>query len=246
MKNIQNWHDIDWKKVYNKVKTLQANLVEEYKKVENKKSRMKKVFELQRKLITSFEARALAIRKVYTNSGGKTPGIDGRIWRNPEGRFKAIQELLVIVRNPKAYKASPLKRVQIPKPGGDKRNLGIPSIMDRAVQAVYYLAVDPIVECQSDPDSYGFRKYRSAQDAINRLRTLLDKKHSSEWILETDIEKCFDKIDHKYIIENTPICNKNILIQWLKSGVKVSGQVIETTEGTPQGGIISPMLCNLT
>lgn len=193
-----------------------------------------------------FGTRALAVRKVVTNQGGKTPGIDNQIWDTPESRFKAIGKLGVIVAKPHLYVASPVKRVYIPKPGTkERRPLGIPTLTDRAVQALYHMAVDPVVECYSDPNSYGFRSYRSAQDAITTLRSLLDKAVSPQWVFETDIAKCFDKIDQRFLIENTPICDKSVLSQWLESGVQIGGQREDVVEGTPQGGIISPMLCNV-
>lgn len=196
--------------------------------------------------MTSFSACAVAVRRVVTNQGGKTPGIDGVVWNSPEKKFEAIQQVLAITRNPKSYKASPVKRVLIPKPGtSEMRPLGIPTMIDRAVQAVYHMAIDPVVEVHSDPNSYGFRKYRSTHDAITTLRTLLDKPHSARWILETDVAKCFDKIDHGFLMEHTPIADRNVLEQWLQSGVMEQGKFSESTEGTPQGGIISPMLCNV-
>ena len=109
-----------------------------------------------------------------------------------------------------------MKRVLIPKPGSktdfrEKRPLGIPTLDDRMVQAVYHLAVDPVVEQMSDINSFGFRKFRSTQDAVNYLRNYMDKKYSPRWILEADISKCFDRIDHEFLMNNTPICDKHVL-----------------------------------
>jgi RNA-directed DNA polymerase len=239
--NTMNWHAVDWKRAYEYILSIQEQLV-----VAAEEGNWKLVYNQQRRLVTSFSACAVAVRRVVTNQGGKTPGIDGVIWSSPERKFKAILELQAITRQPKAYKASPVRRVMIPKPGtSEMRPLGIPTMIDRAVQAVYHMAVDPIVELQSDPNSYGFRKYRSTHDAITTLRTLLDKPHSAKWILETDVAKCFDKIDHKFLMENTPIADKCVLEQWLRSGVMYQGKFSDITEGTPQGGIISPMLCNV-
>jgi len=241
-KHPNDWQEIDWKSVNKFVEEIQEEIV----KAELTND-INKVYKLQRKLVTTIAGRALAIRRVVTNQGGKTGGVDDEVWKTPEQRFRAIEELGKITREPKKYKAKPVRRVYIPKPGtSEKRPLGIPTMMDRAVQAVYHLAVDPVVECRSDPNSYGFRKYRSTQDAITTLRSLLDKKVSPEWIFETDVAKCFDRIDHPFLMKNTPICDKNVLEQWLKSGIQI-GKVLEySTEGTPQGGVISPMLCNVT
>ena len=207
---------------------------------------MKLVYKLQNQLVCSFEGRAISIRRILTNTGGKTPGIDNIAWKNPTDAFKAIEELGTITKNPNKYKSSPLKRVMIPKSNSTElRPLGIPTLKDRAVQAVYHMAVDPVVETRSDFNSYGFRTGRSQHDAIAYIRSWLDKSYSPEYILETDIAKCFDKICHDFIMNNTPICHKHILKEWLKSGYIFEGEYYDTTEGTPQGGIISPMLCNV-
>ena len=175
------------------------------------KDNMKEVYRLQEVIVISFEGRALAIRRVVTSSGGKTPGVDNIIWDTPKARFHAIKELGLITKNPSSYKSSPLKRVMIPKNNSTElRPLGIPTIMDRAVQAVYHLAIDPVVEVRSDPNSYGFRKGRSQHDAIAYIRSWLDKSYSPEYILETDIAKCFDKISHDFLMKATPICHKHV------------------------------------
>lgn len=235
-----NWHSLPWKDIINKVKDLQNEIVKA-----TQDNNMNLVYKLQRQLVTSIEGRALAIRNVVTNSGGKTPGVDNILWKTPKDRFQAIEELGAITKNPNSYRSSPLLRVMIPKPYSDeKRPLGIPTLIDRAVQAVYYLAVDPVVETTSDKYSFGFRKGRSPHDAIAYIRSWLDKNYSPEYILETDISKCFDKISHTHIMKTTPICDKQVLLQWLKSGFKLENKFYPTDAGTPQGGIISPMLCN--
>jgi len=124
----------------------------------------------------SFSGRALAVRKVISNKGGKTPGIDGIILGSPAEYYEAIERLKVILEKPQNYQAGAVKRVYIPKPGKkEMRPLGIPNIIDRIVQAVYHLAIDPIVEQQSDLNSFGFRKERSTHDAINYFRNYMDK-----------------------------------------------------------------------
>lgn len=238
---VTSWYEIDWKGSYERVRTIQGQIV---RAVEADDWDLVK--KLQRKLITMLEARAIAIRRVVTNQGGKTPGVDGIIWNTPESRFKAIEALKAIVNKPNEYKAAPARRVYIPKPGtNEQRPLGIPSVIDRATQAVYLLAVDPVLECKSDNNSYGGRTYRSAQGAVTILRSLLDKPNSPKWVFETDIAKCFDKIDHKFLLENTPICDRNVLKQWLDAGYMYLGEIEDTPEGAPQGGIISPLLCNV-
>src|SRR6185312_14363869 len=240
-KTILGWHNINWLDAYNKASAIQQGIVKAVLSND-----MKTVYQLQRQLVVSYEARVLAIRKVVTNHGSKTAGVDHQIWSTPESRINAIAELGKITKNPTSYIASPVKRVFIPKPGSnEKRPLGIPTMMDRAVQAVYHMAVDPAIECKSDLNSYGFRKYRSTHDAITTLRSLMDKAVSPQWVFETDISKCFDKIDHQFLMKHTPICDKTVLEQWLKSGIKIGSSYEDVVEGTPQGGIISPMLCNV-
>nr|AYE93236.1 hypothetical protein C0995_000069 [Termitomyces sp.]AYE93256.1 hypothetical protein C0995_000063 [Termitomyces sp.] len=237
----KSWQHITWVEVNERVRDLQDGIVKAT--LENN---MKLVYQLQNQLVTSVEGRALAIRRVVTSSGGKTPGIDKITWDNPQDRFNAIHELGMVTKNPNLYKSKPLKRVMIPKNNSNElRPLGIPTLMDRAVQAVYHLGVDPAVEARSDPNSFGFRKGRSQHDAIAYIRSRLDKTVSPEWILETDIAKCFDRINHDFLMKETPICHKHVLKEWLKSGYVFEGKYTNTDEGTPQGGIISPTLCNV-
>lgn len=173
---------------------------------------MREVYRLQRQILRSFEGKALAVRKIVTNQGGKTSGIDKIKWKGPEDYWNAIQELGLILDNLKEYKASPVRRVYIPKPNSnEKRPLGIPTMIDRALQAIYQLGLDPVVETRSDSKSFGFRKNRSTLDAVTALRSILDKETHPRWILEVDIRKCFDRISHKYLLDNTPICHKEII-----------------------------------
>lgn len=241
LKNHQ-WHNIDWGKAETKVKELQAKIT-----VAIMKKEIKEVYRLQWILIQCFEARALAIRKIITNKGGKTAGTDGIVWDSPQEYWNAIEKLAELIKDSKSYKSQPVRRVYIPKGNNpkEKRPLGIPTMIDRAMQALYHLGVDPAVETVSDPNSYGFRKHRSTHDAITALRSILDKDNHPRWILEADISKCFDKISHEFLMRHTPICHKHVLQAWLKSGIMEELNYSETDEGTPQGGIMSPTLCNV-
>jgi RNA-directed DNA polymerase len=239
-RKIGKWHNIDWKAANEKIQNLQERIVIATQRGDNRE-----IYKLQWDIIQSFSGRALAVRKVVTNSGGKTAGVDKVIWRRTDEYYKAIVELLEIVKNSEKYNAKPLRRVWIPKGNGEKRPLGIPTLIDRAVQAVYALALDPVVETNSDPNSFGFRKCRSTHDAITAIRSIMDKKTHPRWILEVDIAKCFDKISHEFLLKNTKIIHKHVLKQWLQSGVLENKIFTTTEEGTPQGGIISPILCNI-
>lgn len=249
-KNPITWQTINWKKEIEKVESLQHKIV-----IATKREDIKEIYRLETKLITSFSGRALAVRKVVTSLGKNTPGIDEVTWSSPKDYDKAILLLGMVTRNPTTYKAQPVKRVMIPKPNGAMRPLGIPTILDRAVQAVYKLAVDPVVETKSDPNSFGFRKNRSTHDAIRQLRSLLDKRVSPTWVLKADIRKCFYKINPKFLLEHTPIVHNSVLIEWLTSGFMVGTTFHDIDEGTPphafdqtwvkEGGIIYPLLCNV-
>lgn len=146
----------------------------------------------------------------------------------------------------KGYRAKPLRRVYIEKPGKKaKRPLGIPCMYDRAMQVLYALALDPVSETTADAKSFGFRKGRSAHDACEYIFTALSRKTSPQWVLEGDIRGCFDHISHDWLIEHIPM-DKSVLKQFLKAGFIFRDELFPTEEGTPQGGVISPILANMT
>lgn len=190
-------------------------------------------------LVKSFSARALAVRKVTENRGKKTPGVDGAIWNTPQLKWEAIHNL-----SRKGYKPMPLRRVHIPKANGKTRPLGIPIMRDRAMQALYLLALEPVSETTADRNSYGFRPHRACADAIEQCFVNLSRKSSAQWVLEGDIKGCFDHISHEWLIAHVPM-DKAILKKWLKAGFMESGSWNPTVAGTPQGGIISPVLANM-
>lgn len=232
----QNWESIPWDLCVIMVKKLQVRIA---KATKDKKWR--KVKSLQWLLTHSFSAKAIAVKRVVENKGGKTPGIDGIVLKTPRQKASLILDL-----KRKGYRAKPLRRIYIPKASGSsKRPLGIPTIKDRAMQALYTLALIPIAETTADPCSYGFRLERSCADAMEHCFKVLSKSNSPEWILEGDIKGCFDNINHKWLLNNIPI-DKSILTQWLEAGYIESKKLFPTESGTPQGGIISPILSNMT
>lgn len=198
-----------------------------------------KVKALQRLLTHSFSGKALAVKRVTENQGKRTAGVDKEIWTTSDDKWRAIQNM-----RQHGYRAQPLRRIYIPKSNGKRRPLSIPTMKDRAMQALYRLALDPIAETTGDPNSYGFRKGRSTADAIEQCFNILGKKHSAHWILEADIQACFDEISHEWLESNISI-EKPILRQWLKAGFVEQNTLIATKEGVPQGGIISPVIANL-
>jgi RNA-directed DNA polymerase len=177
--------------------------------------------------------------RVLTNKGRKTPGVDGVVWNIEENLFDAAKSL-----KRRAYKPKPLRRIYILKKNGKKRPLGIPTMNDRSMQALYLMALEPIAEHFGDPNSYGFRRNRSCRDASGQIFNTLAQKISAKWIYEADIKGCFDNISHDWLLKNIPM-DKEILRKWLKAGYIEHKIPYPTTAGTPQGGIISPTLMNL-
>ena len=229
------WHAIDWQAVHAFVgkaqtKIVQAEIEQDYRRVAR----------LQRSLIRSWQAKALAVRKVTSNQGKRTSGVDRDLWDTSEKKWTAIEGLKL-----QGYRAKPLRRVWIPKRDGRERPLGIPTMRDRAMQALFLLAHDPAAEAKADPNSYGFRKGRSTHDARQQLFVSLSQKASAVWVLDADIRGFFDNINHDWLLSNVHM-NKRVLRTWLRSGVVEKGQLQRTEMGTPQGGIISPLLANLT
>jgi len=229
------WLNIDWAKVESAVKRLQMRIA---KAIRNGKHGKAKA--LQWLLIHSFYGKLLAVKRVTENRGRKTPGIDKVTWVTPAAKWRATGTL-----KRRGYRALPLRRVYIPKANGKQRPLGIPTMKDRAMQAIYRLALDPVAETTADLDSYGFRSERSTADAIEACFNALARKTAPQWILEADIKGCFDNIHHPWLLEHIPL-DKRMLRQWLKAGYIEKDRLSPTHAGVPQGGIISPTITNMT
>jgi RNA-directed DNA polymerase len=229
------WNSINWNHAKNQVQKTQARIV---KALQEK--RWRDVRSLQRMLTKSLSAKQLAVKQITENKGKLTPGVDGETWSGTKQKAEQVYKLQW-----KGYKAKPLRRIYIPKADGNSRPLGIPTVYDRAMQALQKMSLEPIAETLGDNHSYGFRPMRSAADAIEYSLCLLSKRNSARWILDADIRSCFDNIDHNWLIKNIPM-NARILKQWLKSGYLEKGIKHETIMGTPQGGVISPIIANMT
>ena len=230
-----DWNSIDWARANQVVRRLQVRITKAVRE-----GNRRKIKSLQRLLTHSFYAKALAVRRVTNNRGKKTPGVDGETWNTSVAKAKAILSL-----RKRGYKALPLRRVYIPKANGKKRPLGIPTMRDRAMQALYKMALEPVVETLADGNSYGFRPERSCADAIEQGFNCLCRSTSPQWILEGDIKGCFDNISHDWLMTHIPM-DKEILRKWLKAGFINLKKLFPTTAGTPQGGVISPLLANMT
>jgi RNA-directed DNA polymerase len=230
----KDWMTIDWHHVHRTVRGMQLRIAKA-----TQEGDWRRVKSLQRMLTRSLTAKMLAVRRVTENQGKRTAGVDRVLWAEPEQRWEAISQLRT-----RGYTPLPLRRVFIPKSNGKERPLGIPTMRDRAMQALYLLALEPVAESTGDPNSFGFRQGRSTHDAMAQNFICLAKKYSPEWVMEADIKGCFDHIDHEWLLTHVPM-DKAILRKWLKAGILYRGQYEPTEEGTPQGGIISPTLANM-
>lgn len=229
------WKSIDWAQAAAAVRRLQVRIAKAARE-----ERWWAVKSLQRLLSRSQAAKRLAVRRTTTNRGRWTPGVDGVIWSTPQQKGEAVQQL-----RRRGYRPQPLRRVYIPKRNGKMRPLSIPTMFDRAMQALYKLGLEAVAEVRADPNSYGFRKYRGAADAIQQCFKALAKRASARWVLEGDIRACFDGISHSWLLANIPM-DRLVLRKWLKAGYVEGTDLYPTQAGTPQGGIISPTLANMT
>jgi RNA-directed DNA polymerase len=229
-----NWKALPWTALRQQVRRLQVRIAKAIKNGDCRRASA-----LQWLLTHSRAARLLAVRRVTTNRGAKTPGVDNAIWRTNRQKLQAAANL-----KRHGYKPKPLRRIYIPKKNGKLRPLSIPTLHDRAMQALYALALAPVAETGADPYSYGFREGRCCADALEHVHSVLCKRYSPQWVLEGDIKACFDEIGHEWLLQHV-LMDRQILRQWLKAGYWEKGQLFPTRKGTPQGGVISPLLANI-
>lgn len=230
-----DWHSFNWARIHANVRRLQARIVKA-----TQEGRWNKVKALQRLLTSSFSGKALAVKRVTENQGKKTPGVDGITWLTPDAKSQAMLSL-----RRRGYKPMPLRRVYIPKSNGKMRPLGIPTMRDRTMQALHLLGLESVAETLADENSYGFRPERATRDAIAQCFIALAQKQAHQWILEGDIKGCFDNISHEWMVANIPM-DEAVLTKWLRAGYMEQNRLFPTEAGTPQGGVISPTLANMT
>lgn len=236
VKTTEGWKTINWRKAERYVFKLQKRIY-----AASRRGEVKLVRKLQKTLMRSWFNKVLSVRRVtQDNTGKKTAGVDGKKSLSPAARIELVKQLKL------TGKSHPTRRVWIPKPGKDeKRPLGIPTMYDRALQAVVKAALEPEWEAIFEPNSHGFRPGRSCHDAIWQIKNSIQQK--AKFVLDADIAKCFDCINHEKLLQKLKIKGKvrQQIKAWLKSGVIDQGAFTATSEGTPQGGVISPLLANI-
>ena len=235
------WKSINWPARERLVRRLQERIFRV-----TQRGQWKAAKNLQKLLARSESAKLLAIRRVTQENTGKiTPGIDGKVYLTPEERWKWSQEEKFCLRG---YQPQPAKRGYVPKASGGKRPLGIPVMKDRVMEAIVKLAMEPEFELKFEPNSYGFRPGRSCWDAIEQVRNCITRKEgrkSSPIVLDADIAGCFDNIAHEPLLERIPAHFRGVVRRWLRVGGVEMEHYEPTVAGTPQGGVISPLLANI-
>lgn len=237
LKYTEDWQMLPWKEIERGVFRLQQRIYQAASCGD-----VKRVHNLQRLLLHSYAARLLAVRRVtQDNRGKRTPGVDGVASLTPTERMRLAHQLRHLDKVP-----DPVRRTYIDKPGTtEKRALGIPTMADRAYQALIKLALEPQWEAKFEPNSYGFRPGRCAHDAIEAIFNYIRLK--PKYVLDADIEKCFDRISHSALLKKLqairPIAN--LIRGWLKAGIMDNGKLLFLEAGAPQGSVISPLLANV-
>jgi RNA-directed DNA polymerase len=233
---MYEWETLPWKQIERQVFKLQKRIYQASANGETAK-----LHKLQRLLLHSWAAKCLAVRRVtQDNRGKRTAGVDGKTALTAAERMTLVNALNLNM------KASPLRRVWIDKPGTDEqRPLGIPTIADRALQALVKLGLEPEWEARFEANSYGFRPGRGCHDAIEAIFSAI--RYTPKYVLDADIAKCFDRINHNALLAklNTFPLLRRLISSWLKAGIMDGGNLFPTEEGTPQGGVISPLLANI-
>lgn len=233
-----DWNTVNWRQTNKQVRNLRQRIFRA-----SQANDLKRVRSLQRLMLRSYSNVLVSVRRVtQTNQGKRTPGIDKVVVKTPAARGKLVDDL----KQQTPWKAKPARRVYIPKANGKQRPLGIPVIRDRALQAIVKNALEPYSEARFEGISYGFRPGRSCQDAICKIHHLANTRGRKKWIVDADIKGAFDNINHDHLLENMgKFPAKELIRQWLKAGVVDKGTFQRTETGTPQGGVISPLLANI-
>ncbi len=233
-----NWHTVNWREARGNVRNLRQRIFRATRAGE-----WKKVRSLQRLMLRSRSNTLVSVRRVtQTNRGKNTAGVDKVTVKTPEARGRLVDYLMTF----QPWKAKPAKRVYIPKANGKLRPLGIPTVTDRCLQARVKNALEPVWEARFEGTSYGFRPGRSAHDAIQKIYLIARPNKRKKWLVDADIKGAFDNIDHEYLLQTIgAVPGRALIRQWLKAGYVDKNVYHDTEAGTPQGGVISPLLANI-
>ncbi len=233
-----DWNAMDWRKAHRTVRNLRQRIFRA-----TQEGNLKKVRSLQKLMLKSYSNRLVSVRRVaQLNAGKDTPGVDKLILKTPTARGKMVDTIAHYT----LWKAKPARRVYIPKANGKSRPLGIPVIVDRCLQSMVKNVLEPSWEARFESISYGFRPGRSCHDAIAKIYLLARPNKTKKWILDADIKGAFDNISHNHLLKAIgPVPGKEVIKQWLKAGYVEHGEFHATEQGTPQGGVASPLLANI-
>jgi RNA-directed DNA polymerase len=235
-----DWNAIDWRKVQRSVSNLRRRIFRASKEGDHRKVRS-----LQKLVLRSYANALLSVRRVtQINAGRNTPGVDMLVVKTPKARSELVDQ----IRSYQPWKVRPARRVYIPKANGKMRPLGIPTVIDRVMQAIVKNALEPYWEARFEPASYGFRPGRSCHDAIAKIFNIARPNKRKKWVLDADIEGAFDSISHNKLLEIIgPFPARGLIRQWLKAGYVQRGTLhaTEGEAGVPQGSIIGPLLMNI-
>lgn len=236
------WKNAEWRTIHSKVRNLRQRIFRA-----TREKNWKLVRNLQKLMLRSYSNLLISVRRVtQTNKGKETPGMDKLVVKTPKDRGILIEILELMTKFSLYYTPNPVRRIYIKKSNGKNRPLGIPTIIDRCFQAIVKNALEPAWEAQFEGISYGFRPGRGCHDAIGKIYNITRPHKSKKWVVDADIKGCFDNIDQKFLtktIGNFPA--RELIRQWLKAGYMEEGVFHDTDTGTPQGGIISPLLANI-
>jgi RNA-directed DNA polymerase len=231
-----------------KVLHTQEKIVLAYEKKD-----LNRVKQLQKNLITSWAGVYVAVQTVTTDEDRHLPGVDGMTWSKKNDKEKAVLLLKRLAKYPEMYKASPVRRVEIPKADGNRKVIEVPTMLDRAYQVLWKLALEPIAECDADERSYGGRPFKGPQDSLTYLWLALVPRKFAEgqlyqWVLDANIKKFYSNVSHDWLLDNFKLINKSVLRKWLKSGTQVTingkRKILKTNAGISQGGPFSCLLVN--
>ena len=233
-----DWDTVDWRKAQRLVRGLRQRIFRAAQAGEQKKVRS-----LQKLMLRSYSNILMSVRRVtQVNAGKNTPGVDKLVVKTPQARGRLVDDLAAF----QPWKSKPVRRVYIPKSNGKQRPLGIPTVMDRCFQAMVKNALEPEWEAKFEGTSYGFRPGRGCHDAMTKIYFLACPHRRKKWILDADIKGAFDNISHDFLLNALgQVPGRELIKQWLKAGVMEEGVFHETPLGTPQGGVISPLLLNV-